>query len=197
MMTGGAPSHLSSWHAELFLRSFEVDGKLNKHDHMCWHTGLTITSSPNHTDMHVNLFLVQVPGGGFLIMAAFSFLECVQAWDAHPYLRRRARAKQPLVEDYKQKRSVLPTLRNMTLNATVLRPFTQAMASHGVIRKNIDLIKEALWTFYLQELPEEEKPNAFKLKPKVRSTAVFIQRMLTQIKRKWSRWELPRVPGIL
>ena len=129
-------------------------------------------------------------------MAAFSFLECAKEWDAHPYLRRRARAVQNLVEDQKQKKHVLPTLRNMALNANVLRPFTKAMASQGVIRKDIHLIKDALWKFYLQELPEEEMPNAFKLKLKVRSTAVFIQRMLTQIKRKWSRWELPRAPGI-
>ena len=127
-------------------------------------------------------------------MVAFSFLECVEKWDQHPFLRRRAREMQVLVTESKQKRTVCPTLANMTLNQAVLRPFTQAMANQGMICKPIAKIREALWKFYLQELTEEQRGEFSKIKPKVKSTAEFIARMLTRIKRKWSRWEMPRVP---
>ena len=130
-------------------------------------------------------------------MPALSFLGCVTAWDAHPFLRRRARDRVVLVKDHKKKKKVLPTLMNMALNAVILRPFTKAMAGHGLTRKPISLIKEALWKFYLQELPEEHKTEALQLTPKVRQTALYIQRMWTQITRKWSRWEMPRVPRMI
>ena len=133
-------------------------------------------------------------GHFFHTMPAFNFLDCVAHWDAQPHLRRRARAMQVLVEDQKKKKIVLPTLANMSLNSSAIRPFTLTMAKYGIIRKDICLIQDALWKFYLEELPEEQKSEAFRLKPKVKSTAIFMQRMLTQIKRKWTRWELPRAP---
>ena len=64
--------------------------------------------------------------------------------ESHPFLRRRARDRVVLVEDHKKKKKVLPTLMNMALNAVILRPFTKAMAEHGLIRNPISLIKEAL-----------------------------------------------------
>ena len=127
-------------------------------------------------------------------MVAFSFLECVEKWDQHPFLRRRAREMQVLVADSKKRRTVLPTLTNMALNQALLRPFTQAMANQGMICRSVGKIKEAVWEFYLQELPEEQRGEVFKLRPKVKRTTGFISMMLTRIKRKWSRWEMPRVP---
>ena len=92
-----------------------------------------------------------------------------------------------------------PSLANLKLNYVILKPFTEAMASYGRITKPVGLIKEAVRKFYETEAePVQEKPETMDMKLRreknISKTAEAIKAMLTVIKRKWTLWELPRVP---
>jgi len=66
------------------------------------------------------------------------------------------------------------------------------MARSGcVVTKNVVLLKEPLTKFYeLMEI-DVERPAA---KAVCKGQAVVIKKMLTVVKRKWTRWEMPRAP---
>ena len=71
----------------------------------------------------------------------------------------------------------------------------------GRIAKPIGLIKEALREFYASEKDDEaEKPETTDMKVRkdknINKTAEAIKSMLTVVKRKWTKWELPRVPWL-
>ena len=126
-----------------------------------------------------------------------SFLSCVDVWDGYPKLRRRARLREMLVQDCRGRKHVSPTLANILHNEHVLRPITQHMASTGHILKTKRLLHEAVWHFYCSQTESDaaEDPVAKCKKVSVAAKSVkAIKKMLTAIKRKWSRWEMPRVP---
>ena len=146
-----------------------------------------------------DLFAVGVQGHSCCTMAQLSFLSCCAEWEKHRVLRKRARSRSVLVIDCKNRNYISPTLTNMKLNHVVLKPFTEAMAKFGRISKPIALIKEAVREFYDSESqPVEEKPETMDMKLRkeknIVRTAEAIKAMLTMIKRKWTLWELPRVP---
>ncbi len=104
-----------------------------------------------------------------------------------------------LVIDCKNRNHVYPSLANLKLNHVLLKPFTEAMATYGRITKPKGLIKEAVRTFYDGEAePVPDKPETMDMKLRkeknIDKTAEAIKAMLTVIKRKWTLWELPRVP---
>ena len=135
-------------------------------------------------------------------MPTLSFLSCCKAWENHRVLRKRARARMMLVQDTKSRSHVSPTLANLKLNAPVLKPLTAAMAEYGRISKPVKLVKEALQKFYDGETEGimEETPETMEMKLRkqrnIRKSAKIIVAMLTVIKRKWTKWELPRVTWI-
>ena len=129
----------------------------------------------------------------------FSFLECVDMWDGYPNLRRRARSMQMFVQDTKRRKHVSPTLENMILNEPVIRPLTRVMAKHGRIQKSADLLREAVYTFYHKQTETGEVEDMVTTHKKVQvvnKSVKVMKKMLTAIKRKWSRWELPREHGL-
>ena len=132
-----------------------------------------------------------------LAMEAFHFMECVQAWDSFVYLRHRARDLEVLVRDTRGKKNVLPTLKNIKYNLDALRPFSKIMAKYGFIYKNLPLLKPPLRQFYTEQLPEDQRrlpASEVKLTKRVNQSAFFIKRMLSMLKRKWAKGEMPRAP---
>ena len=134
-------------------------------------------------------------------MATLSFISCATSWEKHRVLRKRARARMMLVQDTKNRSHVSPTLANLKFNAPVLKPFTEAMANYGKISKPVHLIKEALRKFYSRENEEmEETPETVEMRLRkdrnISKSAKAIAAMLTVVKRKWTKWELPRVTWI-
>ncbi|CAE7231724.1 unnamed protein product [Symbiodinium sp. CCMP2592] len=130
-------------------------------------------------------------------MAKLSFLECVKAWEQHRSLRKRARGRNVLLLDIKGRKHVVPSLENTKLNASIIRPMTREMAKSGRIRKPINLIKEVVRKFYENEANSDDE-NQLTTDAKLRKdrninkSAEIIKSMLTMIKRKWAKWELPR-----
>ena len=134
-----------------------------------------------------------------ILMAKLCFLECVKAWEQHRSLRERARGRNILLLDSKGRKHIVPSLENTKLNAAIIRPFTRKMAETGRIRKPIKLIKEVVRKFYENETNSDDE-NELSMDVKLRKernihkSAEIIKSMLTMIKRKWAKWELPRVP---
>ena len=127
------------------------------------------------------------------------FNPCVRDWEKHRSLRKRARSRSVLLVDSKRRSHISPTLSNMKLNISLLRPFTRRMAECGRIRKPVHLIKEACRCFYDSEAAsDDEKKDTTDAKLRkernINKSAEIIKSMLTAIKRKWSLWEIPRVP---
>ena len=132
-----------------------------------------------------------------IAMADFNFMECVGMWDNEVALRRRAQSMQVLAKDLKDKKNVLPTLKNIKFNAALLNPITKVMANRGYIYQWVDLLHEPLTRFYLENLHEDDKrkPDTNgRITSKVSQTAFFVKRMLSVVKRKWAKWEMPRAP---
>lgn len=134
-----------------------------------------------------------------ILMAKFSFLECAKAWEQHRSLRKRAQGRNILLVDSKGRRHICPSLDNIKLNASVLRPMTRKMAESGRIRKTIVLIKEVVRKFYDNESNSDDENQMstevrMRKERNINKTAEIIKAMLTTVKRKWAKWELPRVP---
>ena len=125
----------------------------------------------------------------------FNFLACVSMWDGHPALRKRARSQQILLLESRGRKHISPTLNNISLNKLVLKPFTEIMATHGVICKSMSLLLQAIQAFYQQELSDEHKKDPVvlaKMDRAAKKSAKIVKSMLTLVKHKWSRWEMPR-----
>ena len=132
-------------------------------------------------------------------MASFNFLDCPGLWETKQQLRRRATNLKILVQDSKGRKRVSPTLKNLELNQDILKPITATMAKYGYMDKNVEILKEALRVFYTEHISDEDKIQPIvqqKLTTLVSGTAYYVGQMLTVLKRKWSKWELPRVPGL-
>ena len=117
-------------------------------------------------------------------------------WDSHPRLRKRARTRELLVVDARGRKHVSPTLSNLHVNSSVVRPFTLVMAKHGVIiTKSLSKLRPPIEAFYRQELVDEESKDPIvlaRLTSSAKKTAKIVKTMLTAVKRKWSKWEMPR-----
>ena len=129
----------------------------------------------------------------FTCMATpFSFLACVSKWVAHSALRKRARSQEILLLDSRGRKHIAPTLHNISLNKLLLKPFTEVMAIHGVIRKSLELLNQAILAFYQDELSEEQSKDPLvlaKMHKAARKSSKITKSMLTSVKRKWARWE--------
>lgn len=121
----------------------------------------------------------------------FSFSpHCELAWKSDADVTSLAQRKKLLISDANGKGVIPPSLDNIRHNYTVLRAYTRCMAKHGVIvTKHIDYIKEPIREFYAKNKIDIRSEHAVGV---IHGTARFIKRMLHVIKRKWSRWEMPR-----
>ena len=64
------------------------------------------------------------------------------------------------------------------------------MAKSGVIvTKHIDYLKEPILKFYEDQKINVKSEHAVGV---IHGSAGFVKRMLGALKRKWSRWEMPR-----
>ena len=116
-------------------------------------------------------------------------------WDAHHRLRKRARSFDPLFFDTLGRKHIAPTLANISANAVVLKPFTAIMATHGIISKSLPILTQAIQAFYQEEIEEERRKDPVvlaRMNRAVKKSSKVAKTMLTEVKRKWSRWEMPR-----
>ena len=105
-----------------------------------------------------------------------------------------------LVQDYKGRSHISPSLDNLKFNEPVLRPFTRAMAEAGRIHKPLRMIKAAVEKFYSREIDEidemvdtpETTEMQLRRERNINKSAKAILSMLSVIKRKWTKWEIPR-----
>ncbi|CAL1141447.1 unnamed protein product [Cladocopium goreaui] len=87
-----------------------------------------------------------------------------------------------------------PSLENMSKNHTLLKGFTSYMAATGVIcTSHIDPVKKAVVGFYTLMQCDVETDAGVTVCHEV---AKSIKRMLTIIRFKWRRWEMPRDPKV-
>ena len=132
-------------------------------------------------------------------MAGFNFMDCPGLWETKVHLVRRATNLKILVQDSKGRKRVSPTLSNLELNLDILKPVTATMAKYGYMDKHVEILKDALRVFYKQQMSDENQISPTvqqKVSTLVSGTAYYVGQMLTVLKRKWSKWELPRVPGL-
>ena len=121
----------------------------------------------------------------------FSFSRfCENAWASDEDLVALAKAKKLLISDVNGRGVVAPSLDNIRHNFSVLRAFTKCMAINGVIvTKHIDYLKEPIMGFYENQKINVKTEHVVGV---IHGTASFVKRMLGMIKKKWSRWEMPR-----
>ena len=132
---------------------------------------------------------------GFDMMApldgSFFVRHCMDLWEQNRTLRRLARHKKMVVRDVDEGCIISPTLGNLRFNHALLSGYTKLMAAKGVIiTKRMSFIKPPIREFYREydvDVSTEES-KAF-----IHGVAHIVKRMLGMIKRKWSKWELPRV----
>lgn len=124
------------------------------------------------------------------LRSRFSYIEpCLRKWEAPRSLRKRAIQGRSLIESEKVGQ-VAPSLANISLNYVLLKGFTSHVASSGVIcTKLLDFLKPPLVAFY--ELMEMD-PTSDRGVSMIHGVATTIKKMLTAIRAKWQRWEMPR-----
>ena len=69
------------------------------------------------------------------------------------------------------------------------------MASNGIISKSLRILIQALEAFYEQELEDEKRKDPVvlaRMNRVVKKSSKIAKTMLTSVKRKWSKWEMPR-----
>ena len=122
----------------------------------------------------------------------FSYTEpCVRSWETHRPLRQLGIKGDCLVKGEDTNGVIPPSLANIKRNYHLLKGYTQHMASTGVIiTKLIRFLMPPVASFY--ELMELDV-NTIEAKSLIYATAYLIKKMLHVIRRKWARWEMPRV----
>ena len=118
---------------------------------------------------------------------------CVGYWEGNRCLRKLALQHQLLLKDAEGEKIIKVSLQNIRCNYHMLKGYTKAMAESGFILTNrITYLKPPIWAFY--ELMEVDcsHPGA---KAVIHGSAKIVRHMLTMVKRKWTRWELPRAAG--
>lgn len=87
---------------------------------------------------------------------------------------------------------ICPTLRNIRRNYYILKPFTQHMADAGIIRtKCVEVLKAPFEAFYSMHERDVSTREALSV---IVACSHFTKWQLGVVKRKWLRWEMPRVP---
>lgn len=129
------------------------------------------------------------------IKDSFSYCEpCVNEWKTNHTLCMLATKCKQLVRDTAQGKIVYPTLQNIRFNHALLKAYTKTMAERGVIMTNrMSYIKPPVRIFF--ELMEIDCKTDAAITA-IHATAYVIKQMLSAIKRKWRKWELPRATGI-
>lgn len=122
----------------------------------------------------------------------FSFVEaCLKSWETVRDIRARAIKKEKIVVSERGTGVIHPTLQNIRCNYALLKGFTRHMSETGVIMtKRLAYIKPAIRGYY--ESMEVDTATD-KMTLTVNVVAEAIEKMLTVVRRKWSRWEMPRV----
>lgn len=86
-----------------------------------------------------------------------------------------------------------PSLGNIKVNYQLLKGFTGHMAETGVIvTAHLKFLKPPIVAFYELMLVDTTSQEA---KVFCLGVAKTVKRMLTVLKRKWCKWELPHVPS--
>ena len=124
---------------------------------------------------------------------SFSYVEpCLRHWELHRPLRERAIKGQNLIAVEDAKKPFAPSLTNLSMNYTLLKGFTEHMSNSGVICTSlIDPVKDAITGFY--ELMECDVKSDAGVSV-CHAVAKNVKKMLFVIRRKWRKWEMPRVP---
>ena len=123
------------------------------------------------------------------------FAECAEDFDKSRKLRKRALAKQTLVVDCNGCNHVPPSLLNLRENVDIVRAYTSCMAKKGIICTNrIDPLKPPIEAYYQSMGVDVKSDHA---KSIIHGTAYILKRMLHVVKKKWSRWEIPRAAWLL
>ena len=119
---------------------------------------------------------------------------CVNEWKTNHTLCMLATKCKQLVRDAAQGKIVYPTLQNIRFNHALLKAYTKTMAERGVITTNrMSYIKPPVRDFF--ELMEIDCKTDATITA-IHASAFVIKQMLSAIKRKWRKWELPRATGI-
>jgi|Cyp1metagenome_2_1107374.scaffolds.fasta_scaffold295742_1 hypothetical protein len=123
----------------------------------------------------------------------FSFVDsCWKAWETVGEIRSSAIKKQKLIRNEKASGLIHPTLQNIRFNYKLLKGFTQHMAAVGVIMtKRLEFLKPPIEKYYRQM---EVDTSTEAMTTTIHGVGILVKKMLSVIKRKWSRWEMPRVP---
>lgn len=122
----------------------------------------------------------------------YSYVEpCLSHWEKNRGIRKLALRHEKLVKDADGKPLISASLRNLRCNYHLLKGFTQHMANEGVILTNrVAFTKPPVKAFY--ELMEVDTTTD-SATAVIHGTAVLIKQMLTLVRSKWRKWELPRV----
>ena len=120
---------------------------------------------------------------------------CIRMWENCRPLRERAIQGKSLVASvHDAVQPTPPSLENMSKNHTLLKGFTSYMADTGVICTNhVDPVKKAVVGFYTLMQCDVETDAGVTV---CHDVAKSIKRMLTIIRFKWRRWEMPREPWL-
>lgn len=121
----------------------------------------------------------------------FSFVEpCKELWESQKAIRKRARARELLLQDADRSTIIPASLENIRFNYFVLKGYTSHMAATGVILTNrMSFLKPPIREFY-REYDMDVTADAGKAI--IHAAAHVLKRMFRVIKRKWTKWELPR-----
>lgn len=123
---------------------------------------------------------------------SFSFKEpCLRKWETSRGIRQRGILGKSLLDSDGGGGRIAPSLINISLNYHLLKGFTGHMAETGVIcTRLLEPLKPPVEAFYaLMEIDTSSE----KAKSMIHATACTIKKMLTNIRLKWMRWEMPRV----
>lgn len=127
---------------------------------------------------------------------SFSYaVPCVEFWESQRGLCKLAVQRKSLVKEAEGKAIVHPSLPNLRLNYLLLKGYTKTMKEKGVIlTKHMTYILPAISDFY-ESMDPELDTKLDGPRTVIYGTAAVVKKMLTVIKRKWRKWELPRVAG--
>ncbi len=116
-------------------------------------------------------------------------------YDACREIRLRFKENFSIVRETNGAAFVSASLKNMVLNSSVLMPVLEEMKIFGDLEfASIDEVKAALRKFYRAELPDESKWK--QLETNIHGDATTIKRLLSGVKRKWSKPETPKDPCV-
>lgn len=168
----------------------------------CWERGQAYSKSIAgitiiHTEIHFGYKAMVSEMDSMdlaLIRKSFSYVEpCLRQWEMHRPLRERAIKGNSLVVQESGKANLFaPSLANISLNYVLLKGFTSHMSTSGVICTSlVDPVKAAVKAFYaLMQCDVDSDAGV----AQCHSVAKSIKKMLFVIRRKWRKWEMPRVP---